>query len=290
MSVDLLNAAEPDATLAPDAAVFATRAARFAQLANGHALGPWLAFLGQLSLAQSQLSPLPSAPPVAAQQPVWPAEARTLPAEWPQTLHQLGALLSQDAPPPVRAAIEALASASPAQLHALAEQVLADARGQGGAPSASDAAERLLVAAALQACWTHWARQTPVKLAASASHCPCCGGAPVASVIQIGARLGKLRYLSCTLCNTRWYAVRARCTACDSDGKIHYHQLEDGPAGVRAETCDACQSYLKILFLEQDPALDPVADDLASLALDVALGEAGHPRNGPNLFLLNSKA
>ena len=171
MSVDLLNAAEPDATLAPDAAVFATRAARFTQLANGHALGPWLAFLGQLSLAQSQLSQLPSAPPVAAQQPVWPAEMRTLPAEWPRVLHQLGALLSQDAPPPVRAAIEALASASPAQLHALAEQVLADARGQGGAPSASDAAERLLVAAALQACWTHWARQTPVKLAASASHC-----------------------------------------------------------------------------------------------------------------------
>jgi FdhE protein len=100
MSVDLLNAAEPDATLAPDAAVFATRAARFAQLANGHALGPWLAFLGQLSLAQSQLSQLPPAPPAAAQQPVWPAEARTLPAEWPQTLHQLGALLSQDAPPP----------------------------------------------------------------------------------------------------------------------------------------------------------------------------------------------
>ena len=30
LSVDLLNAAEPDATLAPDAAVFATRAARFA--------------------------------------------------------------------------------------------------------------------------------------------------------------------------------------------------------------------------------------------------------------------
>ena len=68
------------------------------------------------------------------------------------------------------------------------------------------------------------------------------------------------------------------------------HQLEDGPAGVRAETCDACQSYLKILFLEQDPAPDPVADDLASLALDVALGEAGHPRNGPNLFLLNNDA
>lgn len=88
----------------------------------------------------------------------------------------------------------------------------------------------------------------------------------MASVIQVGARLGKLRYLHCALCNTRWYAVRARCTACDSDGKVHYQQLEGGPAGVHAETCDACHSYLKILFLEQDPALDPVADDLASLA------------------------
>ena len=78
MSVDLLNAAEPDATLAPDAAVFATRAARFAQLANGHALGPWLAFLGQLSLAQSQLRALPPAPPASATQPLWPATAASL--------------------------------------------------------------------------------------------------------------------------------------------------------------------------------------------------------------------
>lgn len=288
MSVDLLNASEPDATLAPDAALFATRAARFAQLAHGHTLGPWLEFLGQLSQAQSRLTTLPPTPPAAARQPLWPATPATLPADWPRVLHELGSLLDDTAPAPVRAAIDALASASPARLHELAEQVLADARGQDAAPSASDAAERLLVAAALQACWTHWARHTPVKLGTGTSHCPCCGGAPVASVIQIGARLGKLRYLSCALCNTRWYAVRARCTACDSDGKIHYHQLEDGPAGVRAETCDTCQSYLKILFLEQDPALDPVADDLASLALDVALGEAGHPRNGPNLFLLNS--
>ena len=62
-------------------------------------------------------------------------------------------------------------------------------------------------------------------------------------------------------------------------------RLEDGPAGVRAETCDACQSYLKILFLEQDPALDPVADDLASLALDNGAGRNRPSRAmGRNLF------
>lgn len=96
-------------------------------------------------------------------QPLWPAAtAASLPAEWPRVLHELGALLSQDAPPPkVRAAIEALASASPAQRTRWPNRRLAHARGQGGAPCASDAAERLLVAAALRACWTHPGRAKP---------------------------------------------------------------------------------------------------------------------------------
>lgn len=287
MSTDLLNPTDPETTLPPEAGLFRSRAARFEQLAVNHPLGPWLAFLGQLSLAQEQLN-VPLAPAPADHPPCWPAQADTLPADWITALHALGAWVADHAPDPVRAAIAQLASAPPAELTALATRVLADARGHGEQPTGQDAAARLLVAATLQACWTRWARQAPAPLPAGGSHCPCCGSAPVASVIQVGARLGKLRYLHCALCNTRWYAVRARCTACDSDGKVHYQQLEGGPAGIHAETCDACQSYLKILFLEQDPALDPVADDLASLALDVALGQANHPRNGPNLFLLGT--
>ncbi len=47
---------------------------------------------------------------------------------------------------------------------------------------------------------------------------------------------------------------------------------------MRAETCDHCHSYRKILYLEKDPSLEPVADDLGTLALDILLGEEGYAR------------
>jgi len=56
------------------------------------------------------------------------------------------------------------------------------------------------------------------------------------------------------------------------------------PGAVRAETCEACKSYLKIVYSEKD-AVDPVADDLATLALDILVDEAGYSRSGPNLLL-----
>ena len=37
-----------------------------------------------------------------------------------------------------------------------------------------------------------------------------------------------------------------------------------------------------------DPRIDPVADDLATLALDLLVDEAGYGRSGPNLLLVNA--
>jgi FdhE protein len=37
---------------------------------------------------------------------------------------------------------------------------------------------------------------------------------------------------------------------------------------------------------EKAPSVDPVADDLATLALDLLVDEAGYSRSGPNLLLL----
>jgi FdhE protein len=54
---------------------------------------------------------------------------------------------------------------------------------------------------------------------------------------------------------------------------------------VRAETCDSCKSYLKIVYSRKGP-VDPVADDLATLALDILVDEAGYARSGPNLLLV----
>ena len=55
-------------------------------------------------------------------------------------------------------------------------------------------------------------------------------------------------------------------------------------AAARAETCDECKSYLKIFYQEKDPNLDPTADDLATLALDLLVDEQGYARSGPNLL------
>ena len=45
-------------------------------------------------------------------------------------------------------------------------------------------------------------------------------------------------------------------------------------------------SYLKILYQEKAPEGDPVADDLATLALDMLVDAAGYTRAGPNLLFV----
>ena len=51
---------------------------------------------------------------------------------------------------------------------------------------------------------------------------------------------------------------------------------------MHAESCHECESYLKIMFQEKDPYVEPVADDLASLFLDMELEEKGLFRSGLN--------
>ncbi|MBL0094515.1 MAG: formate dehydrogenase accessory protein FdhE [Piscinibacter sp.] len=45
-------------------------------------------------------------------------------------------------------------------------------------------------------------------------------------------------------------------------------------------------SYLKIMHTDRDPFVDPVADDLASVTLDLLVSDAGLQRHGVNLMLL----
>ena len=55
---------------------------------------------------------------------------------------------------------------------------------------------------------------------------------------------------------------------------------------MKAETCESCRGYVKIMHQHKDPALDPVADDVATLGLDLLVREAGYRRGGVNPFLL----
>ena len=57
-------------------------------------------------------------------------------------------------------------------------------------------------------------------------------------------------------------------------------------AAVEAETCEACRHYLKIVHMERDAHVEPMADDLATLTLDLLVSDAGYQRHGTNLLLL----
>ena len=86
---------------------------------------------------------------------------------------------------------------------------------------------------------------------------------------------------------------RILCSACESDKGVHYLSLKAGDAAAdavdrepfaRAEACDECKGYLKIFSQEKDPQVEAMADDLASLALDVLVDTEGFGRTGPNLL------
>ncbi|MBI4983792.1 MAG: formate dehydrogenase accessory protein FdhE [Rhodocyclales bacterium] len=288
---ELAAAADAPQIVPPAAAsLFAERARRFAQLADGHALGDWLRFLGQLAQAQHEALqdlPAPILPTAqmlakARQHAMPPLSARHWPRDalWRDVLRRLATTLAPAVPAAAQEAVAALASARRERLEALADEVLRSSL------KGADVALQPFVGAALEVYWTAMA----VRLGTAGiapldvtGLCPCCGFLPVASVVRADA--GNRRYLHCALCNTEWNLVRVTCAACGVVEGIAYQQIERRADPVRAETCDTCNSYLKIVYQSQDARADPVADDLAGLALDVLVDELGYRRAGPNLLL-----
>jgi FdhE protein len=82
--------------------------------------------------------------------------------------------------------------------------------------------------------------------------------------------------------------VRIKCSSCESTRGISYYELEGSNGAIKAECCDECYSYLKLFYMEKDHRVEPVADDLATLALDVLMDETGRARGGPNLFFIRA--
>ena len=299
----------PRIRLADRAQVFARRAARLRQLAAGAALGGYMQFLAVLSDAQQtaleNLSvPRPGRadidrsgehgmPPIAAS--TWPR-----PQNWRATLESLCAALAgrSDFPAGVAESISAIRRAAPAWIDTQATLIL-EAHGGG-----VDVHVAPMLMAALQVHWVALAGQfaaDEVRALDVPGVCPLCGMLPVASIVHAQPPYQGYRYLHCALCATEWHMVRVQCTQCGASGKsIAYHSLEsigagrseEGGGALRAETCDQCRAYRKILYQEKDPAVEPVADDLASIALDLLLADEGYHRasGNPLLWLPNATA
>jgi len=284
----------PKLLLPVPASVFAERAERFTTLAEGHSLQAWLLFLAHLSRAQHEvLAALPglALPDAAAierslEHGMPPLDPAAPPPVWREALRQLLARLADAVPDAGRAALERLGTADDAQLDHLAAQLL------DGATGPEDAAALPLIAAALQVVFTGLASRldaSRVRPLGETRVCPCCGSPAVASIVRLGSEINKLRYLHCSLCNTEWNLARAVCSSCGSDAGVALQQIEGGNGVVQAETCDSCHGYLKLVHQDQEPRVDPVADDLATLALDILVDESGYARTGPNLLLIGAQ-
>ncbi len=150
-----------------------------------------------------------------------------------------------------------------------------------------NAGEAVVLWAALSICWAQAVatqqEEAVTQPIGAAVCCPCCHAPPVASLVLGGAREG-LRYLQCSLCETRWHRVRAVCVDCGASDKIDHWTLDDAKSPIQIETCGDCKGYMKTFRLDYDPELEAMADDLGSFSLDNAIEEKGFMRIGINPF------
>ncbi len=286
------EAKPPYAVLPDPSTLFLGRSKRLRTLASGHILESYLNFAADVTEAQHGIQAgLPAAvlPPSsrihqALEHGIPPlSRAAFEPGEAGEvTVSRLLENLRQSSmPEEAGAAINSLAAASSERLRDLMSGALKDA-------PADNIAERVLILAGLQ---VHFSRLA-AKFAGEDLQpvadgvCPVCGSPPMTSSVVGWPNANNTRFCACSLCGTMWNVVRIKCVLCSSTEGISYQSIEGRPETVKAETCGKCGRYVKILYQVKDPALDPLADDVASLDLDMVLAEEGWERGGHNLFLL----
>jgi FdhE protein len=277
--------------------VFAKRAQRLRELAgseslgHGHAIGDYLRLMAVVADAQqTAVASLAVSGPTAEarthRMPLVHAVGLKRDLRWRGVLGQLcdSVLRSRDFPASVRDICGRLRDSRPQEIEAQADALLTLQSAE------IDAAAAPFVMSALQVYWVHLASQfsaADVSQLDVPGVCPVCGTLPVASIVRADKGSQGYRYLHCALCATEWHLVRVTCSHCRSQAAtdITYHSIERGSEAIRAESCGACHTYRKIFYQEKDMGVEPVADDLASLALDLLLSEEGYHRASGNPLL-----
>lgn len=259
----------------PSADLFAQRAERLNHLAQESA-EPWSAYLRLLAALCAKQQSLYEQLRLSAALP--PADGARLPEAWRDLF---------DALPPLPTE-----SSAPEALQELAQRSL-----RGDLEHSARHPELIRIHAALEVIWTRAALElTEAQMPPHADRrfCPHCGQAAGVGIIYTN-ELNNLRYLHCPLCNSRWNVLRAQCSFCQDASAIELHKI-DNPANsaqkaARAESCGCCQRYRKNFMQAEQIDVDPIADDLASLALDILMGEGSDgrafERGGRNPYLLS---
>jgi FdhE protein len=290
-------ASSPPFLYMPPHNLFSLRAQRLEQLAEGHALADYLRLIAGLCRVQQQvLDDPPSSDPLDRQRielcqqhglPPFAADSLAREDDWQLYLDALLQRYRAPSPSVVADAVQTLRLTSAGQRRAWAVALVS------GQYSLVPAALVPFLGAALQTAWSHWLLSTPnlqLPPGDSLSQCPACGSPAMAGVIRHRGKHNGLRYLVCSLCACEWHVVRVKCVYCEQSKGLEYLSLEDdrhaaNQAPLRAEVCPGCNSYLKLLYLENDADAEALSADLSSLMLDMRLAQDGYQRLAPNLLL-----
>lgn len=304
MAVNLIQSGEKlpsneaiERVCVPHRDLFKRRADRFRQLSVDHPLQDYLLLMAMIADCQQELLDDPlslnalddqqCAQSQAHEMPPLAFETRVREGLW---LPMLDAFLERFTAPDdlgvVTEAIEQLRQAKRSQRIDWAHALL------NGYYDRLNAAHVPFLGAALQCAWSHWLLSLPEGAldVGDSTLCPACGSMPVAGQIRAEGKQDGLRYLVCSLCSCAWHFVRIKCSNCRGTRNLSYLSLEqEGQAperaALRAETCPECQHYLKQFYMAFDKEVEVMADDLASLGLDIRLADEGYLRSAPNLLM-----
>lgn len=283
----------PFAVLPTPSTLFEVRAERFKALAPGHQLEGYLTLASEICALQHRIQPAFAALPMPTAEQLAQAQTHSMPP--------LGALLAQPTDDAVRVLDAFLDGLADLTMPAATQEAVKSLRetprtmraallGEAldGASGEVDLVQHTLLLAALEVYASNLAaRLDPQSLGRIADAiCPACGQPPVASAIVAWPNAHNTRFCQCSLCNTMWNAVRAKCLICGEQGGISFLSIGGDDDPVKGETCGACRSYVKVFYQSHDPTLELVADDVASLGLDVLLADKEWKRAGRNRYLL----
>lgn len=266
----------------PSPQQFSRRARRLRHLAEGHSLGDYLQFCAQLADAQQAIvdqhpDPLP------------------LTALLSQLAHACAPQLNAASQTAVQHLLQHDENALNALANALAAGEIPDD------PALLSGLPLLGAAQQIQKFTTVNQQSLPTPSEQSSS-CPCCGGPAVATVLRANEQGHAVCFGSCALCACEWPLSRIQCRHCGNTKDLQYRSLASkdavrpsadskeshhAQAAQTLECCDACHGALKQVSALKDPDAEAVADDLASLALDVLAAEEGYGRIGFNPYFVS---
>jgi FdhE protein len=117
------------------------------------------------------------------------------------------------------------------------------------------------------------------------NYCPTCASPPSMAQL-VGTDPGRMRFLVCGCCGTRWRFNRTGCPFCETNARKIAVIAVEGEGGLRLDYCESCKGYLKTYAGQGNEAV--LLADWTSLHLDFAARDRGLRRLAGSLFDLDS--